>query len=145
MRENSKFKSTTQLMTELKGGESLEHFLKRNSSVLDKQTFAEYLGELMKERNANKKEVIKKSLINEIYCYQIFAGSRMPTKDKIIAIALALQLDLDETQRLLSLGGAAVLYPKNSRDCVLINAINTHSSVSELNRELFERHMDCLK
>lgn len=132
-------------MDELKSGESLDCFLEKNSSALDRQTFADYLKKLMKRQNTNKKEVIKNSLVNEIYCYQIFAGSRMPTKDKIIAIALALQLDLDETQRLLSLGGAAVLYPKNSRDCVLINAINTHSSVSELNRELFERHMDCLK
>ncbi len=132
-------------MDELKSGESLDCFLEKNSSALDRQTFADYLKKLMKRQNTNKKEVIKNSLVNEIYCYQIFAGSRMPTKDKIIAIALALQLDLDETQRLLSLGGAAALYPKNSRDCVLINAINTHSSVSELNRELFERHMDCLK
>ena len=50
-----------------------------------------------------KIEVIRISQLNQIYGYQIFAGARLPSKDKIIAIALAMKLDVDTVQRLLTL------------------------------------------
>lgn len=72
-------------------------------------------------------------------------GARLPSKDKIIAIALAMKLDIDTVQRLLTLAGEAQLYPKNTRDCILIDAINKGYDVAKLNKVLFENGSQCLK
>ena len=50
-----------------------------------------------------------------------------------------------KTQRLLTLAGEAQLYPKNTRDCILIDAINKGYDVAKLNKVLFENGSQCLK
>lgn len=138
-------KKTAQLMDELNGSDDISNFLNENKDSLDRQTFASYLCELMKKQKMTKIEVIRISQINQIYGYQIFSGARLPSKDKIIAIALAMKLDDDTIQRLLTLAGEAQLYPKNTRDCILIDAINKGYDVAKLNKVLFENGSQCLK
>ncbi|WP_443708293.1 helix-turn-helix domain-containing protein, partial [Ruminococcus bicirculans (ex Wegman et al. 2014)] len=111
-------KKTTQLMEELNGSDDINSFLSNNKDSLDRQDFASYLCELLKKKKMTKIEVIRISQLNQIYGYQIFAGARLPSKDKIIAIALAMKLDVDTVQRLLTLAGEAQLYPKNPRVCI---------------------------
>ena len=89
-------KKTTQLMEELNGSDDINSFLSNNKDSLDRQDFARYLCELVKKKKMTKIEVIRISQLNQIYGYQIFAGARLPSKDKIIAIALAMKLDIDE-------------------------------------------------
>ena len=108
-------KKTTQLMEELNGSDDINSFLSNNKDSLDRQDFARYLCELVKKKKMTKIEVIRISQLNQIYGYQIFAGARLPSKDKIIAIALAMKLDVDTVQRLLTLAGEAQLYPKIGR------------------------------
>lgn len=138
-------KPTTQLMEELNGSDDISNFLDENKDSLDRQNFARYLCELIKKKKMTKIEVIRISQLNQIYGYQIFAGARLPSKDKIIAIALAMKLDVDTVQRLLTLAGEAQLYPKNTRDCILIDAINKGYDVAKLNKVLFENGVQCLK
>ena len=130
-------KKTTQLMEELNGSDDINSFLSNNKDSLDRQDFARYLCELVKKKKMTKIEVIRISQLNQIYGYQIFAGARLPSKDKIIAI--------DTVQRLLTLAGEAQLYPKNTRDCILIDAINKGYDVAKLNKVLFENGSQCLK
>jgi len=138
-------KSTTELMQELSFHENIDDFLEKNNDSLDKQSFFEYLNLLAAQKKTSKSKIIKASQINEIYGYQIFAGTRIPSKDKIIALALSMELNIDETQRLLKLAEAAVLYPKNSRDCIIIDSINKGTNVTTLNSILYEHGLDCLK
>ena len=120
-------KKTTQLMEELNGSDDINSFLSNNKDSLDRQDFARYLCELVKKKKMTKIE------------------ARLPSKDKIIAIALAMKLDIDTVQRLLTLAGEAQLYPKNTRDCILIDAINKGYDVAKLNKVLFENGSQCLK
>ncbi len=138
-------KSTTELMQELSFHENIDGFLEKNNDSLDKQSFFEYLNLLAAQKKTSKSKIIKASQINQVYGYQIFAGTRVPGKDKIIAIALSMKLNIDETQRLLKLACAPVLYPKNSRDCIIIDSINKGTDVTELNSILYEYGLDCLK
>lgn len=138
-------KSTTELMHELSFHEDIDSFLEKNSGSLDKQSFLEYLNLLASQKELTKSKIIKASQINEVYGYQIFAGTRVPSKDKIIAIAVSMKLNVDETQRLLKLAGASVLYPKNSRDCIIIDSINKGTDVTALNSILYEHGLECLK
>ena len=58
------------------------------------------------------------SNIQKNYGYQIFDGSKTPSRDKVIALALAMQLTLDEANRLLHLSNNGILYPKIKRDSI---------------------------
>ena len=87
----------------------------------------------LNEKNVSPSELIKRSRIERTYFYQILNGRKKPGRDKVISIALALSLSLEETQRILTLAEAGVLYPKSKRDSVLIFALNNHYSIIETN------------
>ena len=55
--------------------------------------FSEYLNELLKEKNLKKNEVIKKTNLNETHAYQMFQGSRGASRDKVLQIAIAMNLN----------------------------------------------------
>ena len=61
-----------------------------------------------------------------------------------LALALAVPLNLAETQKLLRYAGLAPLYPRQPWDAVIISAIEQNLSVAETNMlltELGEKHL----
>ncbi len=112
--------------------ESLTDYLdKINQSFPD--SISGYLKIILKEKNMTPSDVIKKSRIERTYCYQILNGRKKPGRDKLIAIALALSLNLEETQRLLEAAKEGILYAKSKRDSVLIFALNNKMTVLDTN------------
>ena len=83
---------------------------------LDNLTFSEYLNQILEVKHVTKAQLLAKTSIQRNYGYQIFDGSKMPNKDKVIQICLALHLDLHLTNNLLSLSNNGMLYPKVKRD-----------------------------
>ena len=73
------------------------------------------------------------SNIQKNYGYQIFDGSKTPSRDKVIAIALAMQLTLDEANRLLHLSNNGILYPKIKRDSIIIFGLENNQKIIDLN------------
>ena len=141
-------KPTTDILKELstvKAPKQFDRFLEDNKAELDSRTFSSYLGELIEGSSLSKAQIVKASNLNEVYCYQIISGSRIPSKDKVIALALAMGIDTHQTNRLLTLAGCAELYPKDTRDCTVIYALNNHLSVHQLNDTLFKKGLDCIR
>lgn len=108
------------------------------------QTFPEYLNSKMIERNISPAELIAAAQIQRNYGYQILNGTRKPSRDKILALCLALGLDLPETQRALTLAQFGQLYPKNQRDSIFIFSINKQLSVLQVNELLDEMKEELL-
>lgn len=85
-------KDTLQLENDLAAAESLEEFFADNEEIFQKFTPAQYLEILLQEKNLTKSEVAKKSLLNQVYVYHIFAGvEKLYVKnswDSIILFAL---------------------------------------------------------
>lgn len=73
------------------------------------------------------------SNIQKNYGYQIFDGSKTPSRDKVIALALAMQLTLDEANRLLHLSNNGILYPKIKRDSIIIFGLENNQKIIDLN------------
>lgn len=131
-------KDTEKLLAEIKGDSDMKKFLIRNQKELVKP-FHIFLEELLQEKNLNKADVIKNSLINTNYAYHIFSGKKdNPSRDKIISLAIAMNLNLDETQYLLRYAGEGSLYPRNSRDALIISAIEQGLTVTVTNLLLTE-------
>lgn len=129
-------KSTDELMNILQNANDTQ-ILDSVIKDLDKTAdFHSRIDAILLERNISIAELQRKSCIDRTYIYQIMDGSRNPGRDKVIAICLALGIDVSETARLLKITGNAVLYPKNRRDAILIYALNNSITVADANRLL---------
>lgn len=114
----------------------MESYLEENRDGFVHQTVGQYLTELVESRGKKRADVIKAADIHTSYAYAIFAGQKFPARDKILRLALAMQLTLEECQRCLKFCQYPVLYPKIRRDAVLIRALHTHQSVLLCNQAL---------
>ena len=130
-------KDTNQLENELTKTDELEDFLDENKENFFKLSLSDYLEQLLAEKNLSKLEVVKKSLLNPTYAYHIFAGRKKnPSRDKVICLSLAMELTLQETQRLLYFSGNEKLYVKTSWDSIVMFALEKNFSVERTNKLL---------
>ena len=131
-------KETKDLLEQLKTAESLDGYLRENGEHLVDGTIREQLEVVLAETGLTKSEVLRRAEINDIYGYQLFAGSRRPSRDKLIALCIGMSLTLERTQRLLKAVGFAPLYAKNKRDSILIFGIENGQSVMQINTALYD-------
>ena len=126
-------KDTEKLLAEIKDDSDMKKFLTKNRNEFVEPLHV-FFNRLLQEKNLNKADVIKNSLINTNYAYHIFSGKKNnPSRDKIIALAIAMKLNLDETQYLLRYVGEGSLYPRNSRDALIISAVEQNLTVTDTN------------
>ena len=130
-------KSTGDLFTELKDDKNLSGYLRRNREEFV-MPLGEYLEKLLAQKNLTKKEVIERSDLNREYVYHIFSGlKKNPSRQKILAIAMAMELDLEEIQYLLRYAGFGLLYPRNQWDAIIISAVEQKFTVAQTNELLY--------
>ncbi len=83
---------------------SLDDFLKQHE-----QTFSQYLLDLLRERDGKDSEVYKRAEISKQLFSKILGNpDYQPTKSTAIQLAIGLQLDLAQTQKLLGKAGFAL-------------------------------------
>lgn len=129
-------KSTGELFTELKKEKNLRDWRTNNSAEFV-MSLGEYLEKILADKNLTKQEVIERSGLNREYAYHIFSGKRKnPSRPKVLALAIAMGLNLDEVQYLLRYARHGVLYPRNQWDAVIISAIEQNLSVMQTNELL---------
>lgn len=133
--EGSKI-STENLFLILENEKDITENWESVSEHMDVLPFHKYLEKLISERNISTPEVGVKALLSRSFTYQIFSGDRVPSRDIILRIALALNISLDETQRLLKLADRGALYPKIKRDAVIIYGINNKSGLYKTDETL---------
>lgn len=138
-------KSTDELIKILKNANSAEEFIENNFDDIKNMTFVEYLTQCMAGHNMNRAQVIDGANIQKNYGYQIFDGSKKPSRDKVLALCFSMALSLDETNRLLKLSDHAILYPRIKRDSIIIfalekkqNLINTNILLHEMDENIIE-------
>ncbi|MBR1397347.1 MAG: DNA-binding protein [Selenomonadaceae bacterium] len=131
-------KDTDELFVELKEDTNITSYLSRNKSEF-MVPLHEHLTNLLMEKKLVKKEVIKKSQLNREYVYHLFAGTKeKPSRRKVLAIGIAMGLNLEEMQYLLKYAKLNILYPRNQWDSVIISAIEQSLNVLETNELLHE-------
>ncbi|MBO6048054.1 MAG: hypothetical protein J6P61_09985 [Erysipelotrichaceae bacterium] len=134
--------NTQQLLNVLKNDDaSLDTLLEKIPDL----TFVDYLQYLISQSPLSKGDIIKNSTLDRTYCYQIIEGRRLPSKDKVIALAIGMHLDLDDTDRLLKLANQGTLYSKVKRDALIIYAISHHYDMMKTNELLYEYDFELIK
>lgn len=137
-------KDTVELLKELKNYSDFNKFLNNNNEEITKKELSKCLTQLLEKHNIKKSEAVKRSEINEIYAYQIFAGSRIPERNKLLCIAIGMGLDLNEVQTLLKTTGYAPLYVKIPFDCAVAFGIYQKKNLLEINRLLYDYGLETL-
>lgn len=129
-------KTTGDLLKTLLRADEYSQFqeLKDNGVV----SLAEHLDALLDQKETSKAEVIYRAGLDTVYGYQIFNGTRKPSRDKLLQLAFGFPLTYKETLTLLKIAGASSLYVRRRRDSIIIFALNKGFSLEQLN-ELLEQ------
>ena len=130
--EKSDVFSTDELFELIQSSRSLETFYEDAGENLSGIRAYEYLAQLLDERNLMKQAVIEAANLERSTGYLIFSGQRNPKRDSLLRIALAMQLSLKQTQRLLKIAQRGELYPKNRRDAAIIYGIHHRLDLIEV-------------
>ncbi len=135
--------STNTLLNRLRGGKDFQHFAQENENNFQKCSLPFYLNQLCEVRSLLPSEVIRRAQIERTYGHQIFNGTRVPSRDKLIQIALGFGLSLEETQTLLRIAQRSMLYVKIERDAACMFGILHGMNVMEV-QDLLESLNLCM-
>lgn len=139
-------KTTTELLRELKRQScSLPDYLSNHKETFVVEDIKTFWDELIAKKNYSKSNIINKSDFSYCYFYDVINGRKMPTKDKVVRLALAMKMSVDECQQALKLSGRSALYPKVRRDSVLIYSIEKHLTIAQCDDLLAQHGEDELK
>ena len=127
--------ATEELVTTIVETQSLEDLMKKPCFV--HVTLSSFLNDLLKKKNMTRVDVIHRAKLNETFGYQIFVGQRKASRNKILQIAFAMNLDYMETQRLLAVAEVGGLYPRDRRDAIIIFCIINHATLQETDDKLY--------
>lgn len=137
-------KDTAKIVEELGLCPDFKSFYRENQEYMISSTLAELLERLLSEKGLKKAAVIKKAELAEVYAYQIFSGLRVPERKKLLCLAVAMGLNIEEAQTLLKCAGYSPLYVKLPFDSIVLYGICKQLSVVEINELLYEYGLDTL-
>ena len=138
-------KGTNDLFEELGADCKIEEFISENSSSFVFHTINEFWEKACEKSGMSKSNIINKSDFNYCYFYDVINGRKIPGRDKIIRLALAMNLSLDDCQQVLRLSDKSLLYPRVKRDSVIIYALNNKLSIFQCNELLGKFDEETLK
>lgn len=135
---------TEKLMNELKESSNLYAYINKHNTTFPKVTLPDYIELIIQKKKLKKSHVINDSGLHRTYAYQILSGIRKPSRNKLIAFAFGLKLNLEETQRMLAVAELNPLYPKIKRDSIIIYALCNGYDLITTNDLLYEHNEDTL-
>lgn len=124
---------------------SLQCYLDDNAEQFVNEDIKAFWENLIAEKGYSKSNIINKADINYCYFYDILNGRKKPSKDKVIRIALAMKLTLDECQNALKISGRSSLYARDRRDSILIYAIQHKVPLFQCDELLLQHGEERLK
>ena len=137
-------KDTSEIVKQLQLSPDFQSFYRENKEYMVDQSLAQLLNRLLQETGVSKAQAIKNAEMSEIYGYHIFAGSRIPERGKVLALAIGMGLRLEQVQQLLKTAGYSTLYVKRPFDSVVLYGIINHMSVAQINELLYDYGMETL-
>lgn len=114
---------TSTLLRRLNQTSDIRTFLSANRDSLTSPALSEHLIQLAQERGEVPERIILRAGIERTFGHQLFNGTRKPSRDKVVQLALGFGLNESETQRLLQIAGKSQLYPRLERDAVILFAL----------------------
>ena len=128
---------------------NIEEYLAQNAESLINETkpFSAYMHEMLRKYGKTQQEVFLQADVPERFGYKILSEDKhTKQRDTILRICYAAGMNLEETQKALTLYGMAPLYARISRDAVLMVAFNQHKgNILDVNALLSSHKLPTLK
>lgn len=137
-------KDTSEIVKQLQLSPDFQSFYQENRDYMVDKSLAQLLEQLLQQTGVSKAKAIKNAEMSEIYGYHIFAGSRIPERGKVLALAIGMGLKLEQVQQLLKAAGYSPLYVKRPFDSVVLYGIIKKMSVAQINELLYDYGMETL-
>lgn len=138
-------KSTMELLELLKKSSNISDFIEKTvDEFIEEKPLYQYLENLIEEKQLKKSDVIKRSGLDRGYAYDIFAGKKIPSRDKLLAICFAMELFEEEVQSLLKYTGYPQLYARIERESIILFGLQQHLSLMDVNELLYEMNYEYL-
>ena len=137
-------KDTDELFSELtkaKTEKELKTFYERNEEELQHPDAVTYLEQLLEKHKIKKADVILNTGLERTFAYHLLAGRKTFTREKLLIFAIAAQLSIEETQTLLKYAGEGKLYARDTRDGMVIHALNHKLDIWKTNDLLREMEL----
>lgn len=119
----------------------------KNSLIDENNAFSVYVKDLIKARGLTQQNVFLKADIPERYGYKILSGEKHTRqRDIILRICYAADFSIGETQKTLKNYKMPQLYPKISRDALLMIIFNERpGSIIDVNELLKKNGFEILR
>ena len=137
-------RTTDTLQNELCAAPSITQFLAANAAEMNPPALPTHLMTLLRVKNLKKADLARRSGLERTYVYHILSGDKRPSREKLLALALALHLSVEEAQRLLKYAGKSTLYARRPFDCAVIYALTHAWSVPAANELLSQLRLNLL-
>lgn len=131
-------KTTEELSHEIESATNIEDYLAKNTENMIRISLSAHLNQLLKQKRISRAEVVRNSLLDRAYVYQIFAGEKTPSRDKLLSIAFGMCLTDEETQTMLKLSGNSALYVRDVRDSIILFSLQHNMNISATNDLLYD-------
>ena len=137
-------RSTQELLTLMKQSETLSDYLDEGADDMITADLPTALNERIKKSGKMASEVFRLAAIEKTYGYAILAGKRSPGRNKLLALIFGLSLPPSDAQELLKTTGYPPLYPKLTRDAVILFCLEKGSSLSDVNEILYDMGLELI-
>ena len=122
----------------LEEAETLGDLLGKAKDKLLKQTLPEYLKALSKQKKLKQAKIAEDSGQDPGYISLIFSGKKNPSRDRLLAVAFGMRLNIKETQRALRLAGHVELHATTERDLMILYAIQRRMGIFDTDKALYQ-------
>ena len=133
-------KSTSDLNQELMSQPNLDQYITENETYFSDADIAGLLAGLYETCSLSKAELARRAGMSEVYLYQVFAGRRKPSRDRLLCLCIGMEASLEETQELLKQVGYAPVYLRLKRDAIIGHGLLHHTPLTEINDKLFSEN-----
>lgn len=125
---------TEELLERLLASANIDTYLAQEQA--GDYSLQDYLWQLLNRRRMKRSVLARESGLNATVVYDIFTGKSRPGRDHALMLALGLNCDLRDTQRLLRLAGVSELWCRQRRDAIIIWCINNGFDLAATDDEL---------
>lgn len=137
--KSKKSYDTQALQQALSDAPNLDRFFSQHAEDMVSTPLSERLMQMLKSSGRKKCDVARQAGLSEVYLHQILSGIRSPSRDRVVCLCIALNAGLDKTQDMLKEGGFAPLYPRNSRDAIILYGLSHNLPLPQLNAILRQK------
>jgi len=131
MKEAPRRFDTDELAAGIARTKDFKRYMQSHANSFEEVSLSEALAALLISKNVKRAEVIQRADIDRAFGYQIFDGTKSPSRDKLLQLAIGFALSCKETDELLRTAGKSSLYARIKRDAVIIYCLSHALSIQE--------------